>query len=282
MIRPLTALAFLLAILVSTAAFAEEKLPPPPWHLIDLWWDLGREEPLERYDVTFTVHDKLPDDVRVYIAPIGLGHLDGTPFYGGIQTRADGHTRKDQRIRVLGRGILMSRWNERSLDAIRPPQGGHCQSSGHEGDFISVRRPYEWSQGTYTYSVVGMDAETVDGKPHRWYGVYVYAHAADEHIFAGALRFPGERPTLKRSVASFVEIYGPRIPLGSIPKFRVSFDALSVNGKRIEKPGVVAVYPRRVPDYAVARVDAGRVLVTVGEPIQDRADRQERLLPTGN
>ena len=44
----------------------------------------------------------------------------------------------------------------------RPSVGGFCQSSGHEGDFVSVRRPYEWKKGKFTYKVVQMDKEEID------------------------------------------------------------------------------------------------------------------------
>jgi hypothetical protein len=33
------------------------------------------------------------------------------------------------------------------------------------GDFISVRRPLEWTKGEYTYRLVKMDREEIDGEP---------------------------------------------------------------------------------------------------------------------
>src|SRR5262249_8503466 len=112
----------------------EKQHAPMPWHLVDAWWDIGQDTPFESLAVDVTLSDDVPSTVNLYIAPIGLGHLSKTPFYGGIQTQADGYTKKDQKLRTIGPGFLFSMWGERSLDAIRPADGGFCQSSGHEGD----------------------------------------------------------------------------------------------------------------------------------------------------
>jgi hypothetical protein len=156
--------------------------------------------------------------------------LSGSKFYGGIQTQADGCTKWDRHLPKIGPGFLMSMWGQRSPDAIRPSAGGFWQSSGHEGDFVSVRRPYVWPKGKYTYRVVRMDREVVEGKPCTWVGAFVYSHENDENIFIGALRFPGENLVLARKLASFVEIYGQPIPLEQIPEVTVTFGNLRVNG----------------------------------------------------
>jgi hypothetical protein len=189
-----------------------------PWHLVDLWWDIGEDAPFESYSVDVTISEDISPEARLYIAPIGLGHLSGTAFYGGIQTQLDGHTKQDPRLRKLGPGFLFSMWGERGLDAIRPSLGGFCQSSGHEGDFVSVRRPHPWQKGTYTYRLVRMDEEFVDGQPRTWVGAFVHVHAKDENIFVGALRFKGAALVLSRKLASFVEVYGRRVPASEIPK----------------------------------------------------------------
>lgn len=248
-----------------------------PWHLVDLWWDAGRETPFESYSLDVTFDVDVSPDVRLYVAPLGLAHLSGTPVYGGIQTRSDGHTRADSRVRELGPGLLMSMWNERSLDAIRPALGGFCQSSGHEGDFVSVRRPYAWRRGTYTYRVVRMDEETIEGRPYTWVGAFLHAHGPDEHVFIGALRFPGHDLVLSRKLASFVEVYGPRRPVEEIPRVKVTFSRPRINGVEVERPPVEAIYPKGVPDYAEAVATPAGVVVTVGQPVEGRIERQFRL-----
>ena len=263
---------------VSAGEFvAPERYKSMPWHLVDIWWDVGRDVSFESYSIDVTIKDPVPGDVNLYIAPLGLGHLNGIPFYGGVQTQADGYTKRDRRIRKIGPGFLFSMWGERSHDAIRPASGGFCQSSGHEGDFISVRRSYRWSPGKYTYKIVRMDREMVADKACTWVGAFVYSHGKDENIFVGALRFPAEKLVLSRRVASFVEVYGRRLPVEKIPKVTVIFDNLKLNGKVVAGPGAMAVYPKGVPDYAEARLVEDRLVIRVGELVEERRTRRDVL-----
>jgi hypothetical protein len=271
-------------LLVSSCpTFAAEPEPAKeykstPWHLVDLWWDIGQESSFESYSVDVEISDGVPSTKNLYIAPVGIAHLSKTPFYGGIQTQSDGCTKRDQHLRKIGPGFIFSMWGERSLDAIRPSIGGFCQSSGHEGDFVSVRRPYEWKKGKYTYKVVRMDKEEIDGQPCTWVGVFVYPQEKDENVFVGALRFKGENLVLAGKAASFVEVYGPKIPVEEIPKLTVTFGNLTVDGKPATVNGVSAIYPKGVPDYAEAVGKDGTVVVTVGQSVEDRRERNVRLI----
>jgi hypothetical protein len=144
---------------------------------------------------------------------------------------------------------------------------------------VSARRAYPWTKGRYTYRVVRMDREEVEGKPCTWVGAFVYSHDRDENAFIGALRFKGENLVLGRSVASFVEIYGRRIPLSDTPRVTITFGNLRVNGKPVERPGASAVYPKAVPDYAAATAREGQFVVAVGRPVEGRKERRVGLLP---
>ena len=131
---------FMTLLLPTLATAAEDKGPkPPPWHLIDIWWEIGQDTAFESYSIDATISDDVSPTVNLYVAPIGIAQLSGTKFYGGIQTQTDGYTKRDQHLRKIGPGLLMSMWGERSLDAIRPSAGGLCQSSGHEGDLLPVK-----------------------------------------------------------------------------------------------------------------------------------------------
>ncbi len=276
MFRPLCLVVFFLSCGI---AAAQQEYKQMPWHLVDLWWDTGKTEVFESYSIDVTISKDIQSTVNLYIAPIGLGKLSGTSFYGGIQTQADGNTKENPRLRRIGPGFLMSMWGERSREAIRPSEGGYFQSSGHEGDFISVRRPYEWSRGTYTYRIVRMDQETIKDQTFTWVGAFVYSHEKDENIFIGALRFPGEKLTLNRQIASFVEVYGRAIPVEKIPQVQVTFGNLRVNGQPVENPRATAIYPQGVPDYAEAVADDGQLVIEVGNKVEGRQVRQVKLLP---
>ncbi len=248
-----------------------------PWHLVDTWWDVGENTPFESLAVDVTVSDDVPSTVNLYIAPIGLGHLSKTPFYGGIQTQSDGYTKKDPKLRTIGPGFLFSMWGERSADAIRPSDGGYFQSSGHEGDFVSVRRPFEWKKGKYTYKLVKMDAVEIDGKPHTWGGVRVLPLDGRERVHRGAA-VQGEKPVLDRKVANFVEVYGRQKPVADIPQVTVPFGPPVVNGKAAKNPSAEAIYPKGVPDYADTVAKDGSLVVTVGKLVEGREKRRATLI----
>src|ERR1019366_5453220 len=256
----------------------EKKYAPMPWHLVDTWWDISQDTPFESLAVEGTIGEDVPSSVNLYIAPIGLGHLSKSPFYGGIQTQADGHTKKDQKLRTIGPGFLFSMWNERSHDAIRPSDGGFFQSSGHEGDFVSVRRPFAWKKGKYTYKLTRMDQQMIDGKPFTWVGAFVYSHEKDENVFVGALRFKGEKLVLDRKVANFVEVYGRRRPVADIPKVTVTFGPPIATGIVAKNPTAQAIYPKGVPDYADTVAKDGSLVITVGQPVEGREKRRGSLI----
>lgn len=264
-------------LLTGSVWAGETEYAQMPWHLVDLWWDLGEESVFENYSIDVTISDDLPPTKNLYIAPIGLGHLSQIPFYGGLQTQSDGYTLENKTLRKIGPGLLMSMWGERSHEAIRPAEGGFFQSSGHEGDFVSIRRPYKWTKGTYTYKLIRLEREMVDGKPCTWVGAFVKSHEKDESIFIGALRFKGDKLKLSPKIASFVEVYGARIPVAEIPRVTVTFNHLRVNGKPATVKSVEAIYPRGVPDYAAAKSAGKSVEIIVGQPVEGRTVRQTRL-----
>lgn len=259
----------------------EPEYKPMPWHLVDLWWHWDEEEPqpFERYDIDVSLSEEVPDSVRLYVAPIGLGHLNDTPFYGGLQTRADGYTSANPKLREIGRGLLMSMWGERRLEAIRPGEGGLLQSSGHEGDFVSVRRPYRWTPGTYTYSLVKQETERREDADFTWVAAFLHSQERQENIFIGALRFPGRDLVLKNSIASFVEIYGPRRPVAEIPHLTITFGNLKLNHRPIPLTRCEAIYPRGVPDSAQSRRTGDHtVTIKLTDPLPERPQRRETLI----
>ncbi len=251
-----------------------------PWHLVDIWWDSGKDVPFESFSMDVAIRDDLPANVHVYVAPLGICHLDKTALYGGFQTQADGNTKRDQHLRGIGRGLICSMWGERSYDAIRPSIGGFCQSSGHEGDFISVRRPYEWAKGNYTYRLVKMETEKQGDKSFTWIGAFVYSEANDENVFIGALRAPGTGLSFNRKFASFVEIYGGVIPLSDIPKAAVTFGPVKINGQPVEIKSARAIYPVGVPEVAQTTEKEGRLTVNFGTMRAKPDQHDVKLLPT--
>lgn len=75
-----------------------------------------------------------------------------------------------------------------------------------------------------------------------------------------------------------MEVYGRRIPVEEIPKVKVTFGNLTVNGKPQKVKEATAVYPKGVPDYAEATAADGEVIVDVGTPVEGRQQRQAVLI----
>ena len=265
-------------------ALADGTIKPMPWHLVDLWWDLGTNAPFESYSLDVDILDDVPADIHLYLAPIGLGKLNGAGFYGGLQTQSDGKTAADEQGRGIGRGIIFSRWDERDTAAIRAAApGGYFQSSGNEGDFISVRAPYAWTKGSYTYRLVKMDRSVVHGDVGTWVGGFVESHDRHENAFIGAMWFKGADLLLDKSIASFVEIYGGRIHVSSIPTVRLRYAHPTVNGVPVPDPVVKGHFDKGIPEVADVQWQDGGVNISINATNQIiRPARRYTIHPAGD
>ena len=141
----------------------------PPWHLVDLVWHLRHPPEQERaalrslsLDVTVAhAGEAHAGEVPFYIAPIfsrmPFRRPDGTEaettlnWYGGLQTDCGGYrypepSSNEEARRTLGAAAIFSRWDERRAECARvAPDTGLWESSGYEGDFVSVRNKVPFS-----------------------------------------------------------------------------------------------------------------------------------------
>jgi len=196
------------------AAAAGVKLPPLPWHVVNLWWELDR--PVEHFtslEMDVTIDRDVPEAYNLYISPCGVAQINGMQFYGGLQTNINGWADKGSRKRVhRGRGAIFSRWSSDEkkpigLDHVRTA-AADClvESAGYEGEFASVRRPVAWKKGTYTWSVT--KGETIDHGNGRatWITCTVKDNAGGPPIEVGSLLFEGEQFTFWGKHSAFVEV----------------------------------------------------------------------------
>jgi len=271
--------AFSLVAATTNETPVPKKLPRLPWHLADVWWSFQEPTPhFESLDLDVTIDREVPSTVNLYIAPCGLGELSGVKFYGGLQSNANGWASKTNQTRVnLGKGGIFSRWGKGKLSVAqaRGAEDSHFEAAGYEGDFVSVRRPFAWNKGAYTWSLRACDTETVDGLDYTWVSCFVKSHASGETRFIGSLRFDGKDLTFWNRHAAFVEVYSTApIPHSEIPEVKVTFGYPRVNGQapkfksaRVVHPG--PGQPSGAPDCATATADGSSVVVTVG-PIFER------------
>lgn len=235
-----------------------------PWHLGDMWWDIGEaatQEEFQSLDLDFEIKGEVGPDVKLYIAPTGgSGGVAGQDFYGGVQTdswmnRTLERPLESQRQRI-GKAAIFSTWDDRSLESILPAPNGYFDSAGHEGDFISVRNKMAWGEGRYTYRVCRLSTEEIAGKKRAWIGAFVTNHQSGEVTFVGALRLKhGENLHLTRQLSAFVEIYGGRPRFATLPYgLEVTFMKPRINGKTVVAARAMEQFDAKLPDIMVTEV----------------------------
>ena len=267
------------------------SLPKLPWHVVNIWWEF--QEPVADFrslEMDVTIDRDVPPTYNLYISPCGIAKINDLQFYGGIQTNINGWASAENRERVHpGKGAIFSRWSSDKKTPIGlehvKTAGPDClvESAGYEGEFASVRRPYPWTKGTYTWSITKGETETLEGKPATWFHCRVKDHAKPDAVFeVGSLRFEGENFTFWPRHSAFVEVYSTsKIPKSNIPKVNVTFGWPRVNGKKVVLKNTTAVYPNTgpaSPDCAKARAEGETCVIEVG-PIfrRDESQRQHEL-----
>lgn len=231
------------------------KLPRLPWHMANLWWDFAPTEDFESLDIDIRVKGEAdPAKLNLYIAPIGLGQLNGVNFYGGIQTNIGGYpVSPDSPTGAYhkGKGGIFSRWGNKDLDTsfVRPAANGLIEAAGYEGDFASGRRPYAWGEGTYTYSLRRLSYEKdKDGKEWTWVGAFVSDKTKGDFTPISSLKFPGRTLKFWGRHSAFIEIYGgKKVDIAALPALEVGIGHPRVNGKPVDIRRLSLVHPQRGP-----------------------------------
>ncbi len=262
------------------------QLPSLPWHVANIWWDLKPvDQPFESLEIDVTIDREVSSDYNLYVSPCGIAEINGLKFYGGLQTNINGWKNAEDQTRVhVGKGAIFSRWSSDdrlpiSLDHVRVA-GPDClvESAGYEGEFASVRRPFQWTKGTYTWSV--RKAESEEGV--SWFRCQVKAEDGTQ-VDIGSLRFEGTDFRYWPRHSAFVEVYSTqKIPRSAIPKVEVAFGCPRINGQPVELKRVSAFYPNQgtqaSPDCAIVESRDNQWVVRVGEIFKrDESQRRHEL-----
>jgi hypothetical protein len=263
-------------------------LPHQPWHVANIWWDF--QQPTEHFaslEMDVTIDRDIPSTYNLYVSPCGIAKINGQDFYGGLQSNINGWQNATNHERVHpGRGAIFSRWSADKktpvgLENVRIA-GLDCliESAGYEGAFASVRRPFAWTKGTYTYRIAKGATEIADGKTNTWFTCTVKSGDGSVHEI-GSLRFEGEDFTFWARHSAFVEVYSTaKIPHSNIPKVNITFGWPRLNGQRAPLKRASAYYPHKsgepaAPDCAWIKAEGEKVRVELG-PIFVRDESQRR------
>ncbi len=244
-----------------------------PEHLVNARWRWNSHSPemddgLNHVTFDLTIHndpEEFPGRHGFYLM-VGYGSINGSRMYFGIQTRV-------QNLASGGdgrKGLIFSRWGDRDLGHAVPACEHECwvQESGHEGDFIGVRRSYEWGEGDYRMWL----APDTSQETGHWYGVWITDLDAEETVWLGSLRFPPYTEGSPDSwMYSTVEVYGqPSIRPIDIPMWHVSIEPPEGDGERPEwvRLGYGGTKRRQlVPNADVQYID-DRVHLRVGGDVE--------------
>lgn len=272
------------------AKAAGVTLPHQPWHVANVWWDF--QKPTEHFtslEMDVTIDRDIPSTYNLYVSPCGIAKINDLQFYGGLQSNINGWQNATNHERIFpGHGVIFSRWSSDKkapvgLENVRVA-GEDClvESAGYEGEFCSVRRPFAWTKGSYTYRIEKGATEIANGKTNTWFICKV--KSADGSVReVGSLRFEGDDFTFWARHSAFVEVYSTaKIPHANIPKVNVTFGWPRVNGNQVPLKKASAYYPSKTgpasPDCCWIKADGERVRVEVGAIfVRDEARRRHEL-----
>ncbi len=218
----------------------------PPVHAASVQWYWDRElDPIREMTVDFTVHNNVYDfsPRNGFYLMLLNGRISDVTFYFGFQT-AISHAGAP---RV--KGVIFSRWDTRDLGNARVAPDGWSQSAGYEGDFIGVRRAYDWGAGRY-HARIAPDGLEADGE---WYSVWITNRDTNETTWIGSLKFPliDGAGAINAISYSTLELYGlPTRPIDT-PEWYVTISAPLADG----------VPPVRLRTYYPYDDDEGRAML---------------------
>ena len=217
--------------------FLGEFIVNPPWHIIDIDYFFRTDISFDELSVDLIIKNEISTDEFLYIAPF-CGKINGIDFYAGIQSQTGGYINPDHNeekadYHEIGKAMIFSRWETRNINALQKATNGVCESSGYEGDFISVRNRLEWETGKYTLSLKNThETVEIEGIPHTFVEFNCYDHQKDSSFKCGSLAFPGEKLFLDKSNYIFVELYSKLTKISDTPK-----GSISVGNFKYVKPG---------------------------------------------
>ena len=145
---------------------------------------------------------------------------DNIGFYFGVQTLVgydpDG---------IPSKGVVFSRWETRDISNYRLAQSGWGQSAGYEGDFIGVRKEFEWGVGTYEIELKRVETDNKGD----WYGLFIRNVNDPSFTYIGSIRFEhGNNEGIKSGSGTWTEIYYANSSM-EFPRWHVSIDDVRIN-----------------------------------------------------
>lgn len=186
-----------------------------------VYWDFGRDN-FQSLNITIRIYDEPSFQDGLYFQ-MYQGFINDIGFYFGIQTDV-----YRPNVGSTGKGLIFSRWETRDLSNARPVDDGWMQSAGYEGDFIGIRKNYEWTTHTYRLKIAKVDTDDIGD----WYGVCINDLDTGDLDYLGSIRFPrveSGRAGIKNHGISWTELYYKKNQQTPIPSWHVSIKDITVD-----------------------------------------------------
>lgn len=205
---------------------------------------------------------------------MGWGHISDQRFAVGLRTDVD----KPGTDGSQGKGIIFNRWGTTDTSSFSRTTGdGWTETGTLGGDFISVRRTFDWDTGNYSVRVAqdGEDDDADDaGGVGRWFGMWITDKSNGNETKMGSLKFPytdGNAPSIRArglGLGSLIAITGESaINATSIPVFEAAL-ALPDDSAGDEPNAATVNYSLLGRGIANANVshdeDTGKLVMRVG------------------
>ncbi|MDP3946524.1 MAG: hypothetical protein Q8Q51_11580 [Lutibacter sp.] len=185
------------------------------------YWDFEKPT-FHKIKHRFTIHDEptnkdgeLNQDGLYYQFYQGIMN-DTIGFYYGIQTKVTKPNHSPQK------GLIFSRWKTRDVDNYAISEGGWGETAGYEGDFIGIRKNYEWRVGEYEITIE-KDSTSAGGD---WYSLKIKDIATSTTGYIGSLRFEKSSKSsgIKSGGITWSELYSKKNQDTPLPNWHVSVD----------------------------------------------------------
>jgi len=187
-----------------------------------VYWDFGMSN-FRSILVDITIYSE-PDNKDGLYFQMYQGQINGVGFYFGLQTDVykpdTGST---------GKGLLASRWGTKDLSNVRTVAGGWSQAAGYEGDFVGIRRNYEWTTHSYQLEISYTES---DGEGD-WYGIWILDLNNDAKDSLGSIRFPktaSDKSGIQNGGITWTELYYKKVSETPLPTWHVSVDSIQAVG----------------------------------------------------
>ena len=189
-----------------------------------VYWDFGRDT-FQSLNITVRIYNEPSLQDGLYFQ-MYQGFINDVGFYFGIQTDV-----YRPGVGSTGKGLIFSRWGTRDLSNARPVDDGWTESAGYEGDFIGIRKNYEWTTHTYRLKIANVDSDDIGD----WYSVWIedLDDSTIDHL--GSIRFPrveSENAGIKNHGITWTELYYKETQDTPIPSWHVSITDITVDEGR--------------------------------------------------